>query len=147
MSPMILAAESEATALTSFMRSPRNPTQELKFSEYVRLELGQIIGYRLRIDPLGDFFVSGLRDHRGQSPLELLQSPADRVFYAFLFHMMDRMFAGTDMIMRIFVKAVEAQDCFPFVVCACPNSSTTLMISRSPDSFFSLYRPTFSFYR
>jgi hypothetical protein len=32
---------------------------------------------------------------------------------------MDQVFAGgTDVTMGIFVKAVEAQDCFPFVVCA-----------------------------
>jgi hypothetical protein len=37
--------------------------RRLVFSEYFRLQLGEMIGNRLLINPLGDFLVSGLFDH------------------------------------------------------------------------------------
>ena len=77
-----------------------------------------MISDRLLVDPLGDFLVSGLFDHRGKPRPELLQSPADGVFYAFVLHLVSRAFAagGADMIMRVFVKAIEAQNSFSLVL-------------------------------
>src|SRR6266481_2813583 len=68
----------------------------------------------LLVDFLGDFLVSGLFDHRGKPRLELLQSPADGVFYAFVPHLVSRAFAagGANVIMRVFVEAIEAQNSF-----------------------------------
>ena len=37
--------------------------RRLIFGEYFRLQLGEMIGHRLLIDPLGDFLVAGLFDH------------------------------------------------------------------------------------
>jgi hypothetical protein len=77
-----------------------------------------VIGNRL-VDSRGDFFVSGLFDHCGKPSPELLQGPADRIFHAFVFHVVNRMVAGgTDVIMRVFVKTSEAQNSFSFVLCA-----------------------------
>src|SRR5919109_446769 len=76
-----------------------------------------MIGNRLLVNPRGDFLVSGWFDHRGKPSLELLQSPADRVFDAFFFHVVNLMFAGgTDVIMRVFVKAIEAQNSFSLIL-------------------------------
>src|SRR5438874_13357967 len=76
-----------------------------------------MIGNRLLVDPLGDFLVSGLFDHRGKPSLELLQSPADGVFHAFVFHLVNGMVAGcADVIVRVFVKAIEAQNSFSLVL-------------------------------
>src|SRR4029450_3747411 len=62
--------------------------------------------------------VSGLFDHRGKPRLELLQSPADGVFYAFVLHLVSRAFAagGANVIMRVFVEAIEAQNSFSLVL-------------------------------
>ena len=77
-------------------------------------------GDRLLVDPPGDFLVSRLFDHRGKPGLELLQSPADGVFYAFV-HLVSRAFAagGADMIMRVFVEAIEAQNSFSLLWASC----------------------------
>ena len=74
------------------------------------VSMAELIGDRLLVDPLGDFLVSGLFDHHRKPRLELLQSPADGVFYAFVFHLVSRAFAagGADVIMRVFVEAIEA---------------------------------------
>src|SRR5438445_13691249 len=79
-----------------------------------------MIGNRLLIDPLGDFLVSGFFNHRGEPSLKLRQSPADGVFHAFLFHFMNRIqTAGrADVIMRVFVKAIEAKNSFSLVLWA-----------------------------
>jgi hypothetical protein len=61
----------------------------------------------LLVDPLGDFLVSGLFDHRRKPRLELLQSPADRVFHALIFHVVNRMFTeGVDMIISTLAKLI-----------------------------------------
>src|SRR4029453_16406433 len=76
-----------------------------------------MISNRLLVDPLGDFLVSGLFDHRREPSLELLQSPADRVFHAFVLHVVNGLFArGADVVMRVFVKAIEAQNSFSLVL-------------------------------
>ena len=42
-------------------------------------------------------------------------NPADRVFHAFVFHVVTRMIAGgTDVTMRVLVKAIEAQNSLSF---------------------------------
>jgi hypothetical protein len=70
-----------------------------------------VIGNRLLVDSRGDFFVSGLFDHCGKPSPELLQGPADRIFHAFVFHVVNRMIAGgADVIVRVFVKAIKAQN-------------------------------------
>src|SRR5438132_12692501 len=77
-----------------------------------------MIGNRLLVDPLGDFLVSGLFDHRGEPSLKLRQSPADGVFHAFLFHFMSRIQAAgrADVIMRVLVKAIKAENSLPRVL-------------------------------
>src|SRR6516225_2915159 len=79
-----------------------------------------MIGNRLLVDALGDFLVSGLFDHRWKPRLELLQSPADGVFYTFVLHLVSRAFAagGANVIMRVFVEAIEAQNSFSLILLA-----------------------------
>src|SRR5436853_7873060 len=78
-----------------------------------------MLGDRWLFDTTGDFLVSGLFDHRGKPRLELLQSPAHGVFHAFVFHVVNRTLAGgTDVIMRVFVKTIEAQNSFSLVLWA-----------------------------
>jgi hypothetical protein len=38
-------------------------SQELKFRAYLRLELAKLVSDRLLIDPVGNFMVSGFRNH------------------------------------------------------------------------------------
>src|ERR1041384_1492428 len=80
------------------------------------LQPRELIGNFSLVDLCCNFRVSGLSDHGRKSALELIQGPADRIVDAFVFHLASRAFTARSahVIMRVFVKAVEAENSFAF---------------------------------
>ena len=60
-----LYQKSRDGVISSVFLTACNPSlpDPLVFSDYLRFQLGEMIGHRLLVDPPCDFFVSGLFDH------------------------------------------------------------------------------------